>query len=322
LAAIFSGTVFAKYHPMPRPLRYIPADSIVEVTTRTIQGRRLLRPSPELNDLILGILGRAQSLFPVRIHAFVVLSNHWHGLLSVNDAAELAAFVAFVNGNIAREVGRIHGWRERFWGRRYRAIVVADEASQVARLRYLLQNGCKEGLVDRPVEWPGLSCVEALTRNADLQGTWHDRTAESKSSRRGREMIPGQFAKRYRVTLAQLPCWRSLSPAQHRAACADLISEIEAETLAERVRSGKACVGAAALLSQNPHEPPAETDRSPAPFVHAACRLVRVAFRQAYAAFVEAFRAAAECLGRMKADFPPGAFPPSFPFVPAIADAD
>jgi hypothetical protein len=133
-------------------------------------------------------------------------------------------------------------------------------------------------------------------------------------------MIPGQFAKRYRVTLSQLPCWENLSPAQHRGACADLIAEIEAETQAERALSGKACVGAAAVLSQNPHAMPVETDRSPAPFVHAACRLVRAAFRQAYAAFVDAFRAAAECLGRgMKADFPPGAFPPGCPFVPALA---
>src|SRR5687767_13509069 len=128
---------------MGRPLRYIPAGSLVEVTTRTIQERMLLRPSPEVNERILGVLGRAQSLFPVRIHAIVVLSNHWHGLLSVDDGAQLAAFMAFVNGNIAREIGRLHNWPHRFWSRRYRAIVVADDAAAVARLRYLIRNGCQ-----------------------------------------------------------------------------------------------------------------------------------------------------------------------------------
>jgi hypothetical protein len=47
---------------MPRPLRFVPEHALVEITTRTLQGRLLLRPSPELNDLVLGIVGRAQDL--------------------------------------------------------------------------------------------------------------------------------------------------------------------------------------------------------------------------------------------------------------------
>src|SRR5688500_6619467 len=119
---------------MPRPLRFIPPGALVEVTTRTVQARLLLRPSPEVNDLILGVIGRAQSLFPVRIHGLVVLSNHWHALLTIDDAAQLAGFMAFVNGNIAREIGRLHDWRHHFWSRRYRAIIVADETAAVDRL--------------------------------------------------------------------------------------------------------------------------------------------------------------------------------------------
>ena len=247
------GTKLARSVWVPRPLRYVPAGSVVEITTRTIHGRFLLRPSPEVNDLILGILGRAKSLFPVQIHAFVVLSNHWHALLSVQDAAQLAAFVAFVNGNIARGIGRLHDWRQRFWSRRYRAIVVADEATQPARLKYILQNGCKEGIVDRPVDWPGLSCVRALTSNQELHGTWHDRTAEWNTCRGRREALPGSFSRRYSVELSPLPCWKHLSASGYRAACAELIACIEEETRAERAVSGRPCTGASSVLAQSPH---------------------------------------------------------------------
>ena len=48
---------------MPRPLRFVPERSLVEITTRTFQGRMLLRPSPELTDIILGIIGKAQELY-------------------------------------------------------------------------------------------------------------------------------------------------------------------------------------------------------------------------------------------------------------------
>jgi hypothetical protein len=53
---------------MPRPLRFVPGNALVEITTRTLQGRLLLRPSPELNDLVLGIVGRAQDRYGMAIH--------------------------------------------------------------------------------------------------------------------------------------------------------------------------------------------------------------------------------------------------------------
>ena len=56
---------------MSRQLRFMPPEGsgLVEVTTRTVHGRFLLAPSGELNDLILGALGRAQELYSVRLIA-------------------------------------------------------------------------------------------------------------------------------------------------------------------------------------------------------------------------------------------------------------
>jgi hypothetical protein len=65
---------------MPRPLRFVPANSLVEVTARTLQGRLLLRPSPELTDIIPGVIGKAQDLYKMSIYAFVVLGTHAHFL--------------------------------------------------------------------------------------------------------------------------------------------------------------------------------------------------------------------------------------------------
>jgi REP element-mobilizing transposase RayT len=92
---------------MSRKLRFIPeGGAVVETTSRTIQGRLLLRPSPELNDLILGVLGRAQRLYPLEILGYVFASNHYHLLLRVEDARQLSRFMGYFNGNLAREVAR------------------------------------------------------------------------------------------------------------------------------------------------------------------------------------------------------------------------
>ena len=47
--------------------------------------------------------------------------------------------MCFVKSNLAREAGRIVDWKEKYWGRRYRAIEISDEeAAWVERLRYML----------------------------------------------------------------------------------------------------------------------------------------------------------------------------------------
>jgi len=48
---------------MPRSLRFLPEeDTRFEITNQTLQGRFLLVPSDELNEIILGALGRAQQV--------------------------------------------------------------------------------------------------------------------------------------------------------------------------------------------------------------------------------------------------------------------
>ena len=81
---------------------------LVEITTRAQHGRFLLRPSDESNDLILGVLGRAQAKYNVAVHAFSFMSNHHHTLISVRSVQQMSRFVGFLNGNLAKELGRLH----------------------------------------------------------------------------------------------------------------------------------------------------------------------------------------------------------------------
>jgi len=61
---------------MSRKLRYVPeGGGLVEVTCRTLHSRFLLRPRPELNDLVVGVLGRAQRRYQVRCCACIFLMS-------------------------------------------------------------------------------------------------------------------------------------------------------------------------------------------------------------------------------------------------------
>ncbi len=54
----------------------------------------LLRPSSQHNEIILGVLGRAQRLYPLEIVAYVLASNHYHLVLHTETAKQLSAWSA------------------------------------------------------------------------------------------------------------------------------------------------------------------------------------------------------------------------------------
>lgn len=303
---------------MGRRLRFIPQGGLVEVTCRTIQGRFLLQPTRGLPRIIIGILARARERYPLRLHAFAFLSNHFHLLVSPENAQQLAEFMRYLNTNLSKEAGRVHNWHGPLFVRRYQAIPVSDEElTQVSRLRYVLAQGCKEGLVSRPTDWPGAHCARSLREGTAEEGIWFNRTQEWTARNRGESYSPQDFATDYLLELDPLPCWQELSPDLYRELVGDLIEQIESET--ERLHRERSVqpLGVTAILSQHPHKRPKKMANSPAPLIHAATRKVRQEFRSAYGAFVAAFRAAAQrsLRGDHRAIFPAGAFPPPRPFV-------
>ncbi|HSM12502.1 MAG TPA: transposase [Thermoanaerobaculia bacterium] len=302
---------------MPRRIRFVPPGSLVEVTCRTVQGRLLLRPSPILRDLTLGVLARAARLYPVEIHAFAFLSNHFHLLLTVADAQRLAAFMGYLNSNLAREAGRLIRWREKFWGRRYQAILVSsEEESQLARLRYILSHGAKEGLVDSPREWPGAHCAPFLLSGRPIRGRWINHTLEHRASRKGIVLEPKDLVEEETLELASLPCWAHLGAERYRARVARMLEAIESDAARSAAETGRPVAGRAFVERQDPHLEPNRIKKGPAPLIHAVSRQVRRDFREAYSLFLAAYRRASDRFrqGCLDVSFPDGSFPPALPF--------
>jgi REP element-mobilizing transposase RayT len=305
------------WQAMARKLRFTPeGGALFEVTCRTLQSRLLLRPSPALNEIIVGVLARAQRLYPVDLIGYTFLSNHFHLLVWVQDSDQLAQFMRYLNSNLAREVARWTGWADKVFARRYDAILVSEEeGAQVGRLEYLLSQGCKEGLVARPQDWPGVHAIEALLTGQPVEGTWFDRAKESRARNRGEQPSPEQYVTRESLSLSPLPCWKSLSPEQYRERVREMLRKIELDQAA--ARAGQPPLGVEAILAQDPFTLPKQTKKSPAPRFHAISQRVRQELSQAYSWFLAAFRDAAERLkaGDRLVAFPSGSFPPGLPFV-------
>ncbi len=282
----------------------------------------LLKPSEEINEIVLGVLGRALAqVAGVRILAFTFMSNHYVLLLWVRDAEALSKFMEYFNGNLAREACRQYGWGDKVWSRRYTDIEVVDEGAMVGRFRYVIAHGAKEGLVESPKDWPGAKCLPALLEGKTIRGAWFDRTTEGRARRRGKKYDKYDYATFYDIPLSPLPCWEDMSEQERRKVCADMVEDIEQEAEETNRVEGRTPMGPEAILAQSPFDTPKTTKRSPAPLCHASSRAARATYRESLGWFLAAYGEGAQLVKDGRADeatFPEGCFPPAMPFVPVI----
>ena len=233
---------------MGRRKRFIPENKdgvLVEITARTTGAKALLVPTRDprpFNETILGVMGRAMEVARGRtaggattsplleLCGTIWLANHMHCLLVVHEQQTLSRFMSHLMCNVSKEVGgRLRNWGGPLWQRRYDGIVVSDEPEvQWSRLKYLLANGVKEGLVESPLDWPGVSCAKALVHGEPLEGYWFNQHRRSgRPATVARTVARYDFATRYLIHFAQLPAFRHLSEEEYRDRVAELIIEIQ-----------------------------------------------------------------------------------------------
>ncbi len=187
-----------------------------------------------------------------------------------------------------------------------------EPEAQIARLRYLLAQGCKEGLVARPQQWPGATSIHPLLGDRTVTGTWYDRTAEYWARKRGETITPGQFVSTESLSLCSLPCWDELSPEEGRARIAEIVAEIVIEARRRLRQANQRPLGVRRILRQNPHGQPRRVARSDAPRFHAATWQIRKMLEAMYHGYRDAYREAMEALQehRFPVRFPSHGIPP------------
>ena len=77
---------------MPRPLRNTEPNVMHLLSTRTLNSELLLVPSPEMNNLIGGIIAKYSQKYTINIFGLSVLSNHYHILASSLKEGGIALF--------------------------------------------------------------------------------------------------------------------------------------------------------------------------------------------------------------------------------------
>jgi REP element-mobilizing transposase RayT len=240
------GTVPATPPGMTMPRQVLPGTTYL-VTRRCAQRQFLLRPSDETNAIVLYLLAVAAQRFGVLVHAFCVLSNHLHLVVTDPDAC-LPAFAQFLDALVARALNRLHGRSESFWAPgSFSAVALLSPEDVVDKVAYALANPVAAGLVPRGRDWPG------LWSGPERAGASIGPVARPRFFRSvGR--LPDEVA----LDLALPPGFASMEEFQRRVRAAVAVHEGQA-VLAIRA-AGRTFLGARAALRQRPTATPSSAE--------------------------------------------------------------
>ena len=126
------------------------------LTRRCMQRQLLLRPSAEVNRIFQYCLAVAAERTGVELHAFCVLSNHYH-IVATDPGARLPEFMHWLNTYVAKSMNSLLGRWEAFWSPgSYSAVALAGPDDVLRGIVYTLTNPVAAGLVDSWDVWPGL----------------------------------------------------------------------------------------------------------------------------------------------------------------------
>lgn len=165
---------------MPRNRKLLIHGKIYEICFRTEEGLPFA-PTPYIKAIWESILARAQSLYRVRIVAGILMSNHPHLLIRVEDPEDVPKFVAYVKKETAHALNRLLGVEQHtVWQEGYDSPLLGDAAKVVERLVYCYTNPQKANLEDTIERYPGWSTwseflkgggVKAIPRIARKEGS-------------------------------------------------------------------------------------------------------------------------------------------------------
>jgi REP-associated tyrosine transposase len=137
---------------MSRIVRRVRQAGVYFVTSHTWQRRALFRkagPAQMLLEQLLDCRGRGF----YKLHAFVIMPDHFHALLTPSGETTLEKAVMMIKGGSAHRIkGTLHyAWP--VWQPGYHDRWMRDAAEYRLRLRYIAENPVAAGLVARAEDY-------------------------------------------------------------------------------------------------------------------------------------------------------------------------
>ena len=227
---------------MTLPRRVLPNTTYL-ITRRCTQRLFLLRPSPLNTQIFIYCLAVAAKKTGIAVHAIVVISNHYHIILT-DPYARLPEFMAHLHKLVAKCVNASLGRWENLWSsEKPSAVFLENDSDVMQKLVYTACNPVAAGLVAKATQWPGLiAFLPGQTLKANRPDVFFRKDGDMEES--------------VEVTLTTPPQFSHLNEQEYVAQLTSEIESKEKEIQSEMAQEGRSFMGKRALLQQRPSERP------------------------------------------------------------------
>ena len=156
---------------MSRTPRLFVSGLIYEICFRTEEGLPLVC-TPYMRAILEGILVSAFSMYQVKLLSFIVMGNHIHMHVQVQDPDHLDDLVCYIKRESAHAINNLLGRRRHtVWVEGYDCVLILDAEKMIDRLAYVFLNVARANLENSIEAYPGLSSWEIMTgRTPFLKG--------------------------------------------------------------------------------------------------------------------------------------------------------
>lgn len=264
--------------------RQVVAGRTLMLTRRCAHRHFLLRPDSVTNQTFVYCLAVAAERFGILVHAVLVMSNHYH-LVITDVHGNYPAFLRYLNSLLARSLNTHRGRWENFWAAEQPSVVhLADTAAILDKTAYTLTNPVAAHLVTRAAIWPGVSSLAAFLDDGRMHA-WRPRQFFDKN---------GEMPERAELRITPPPSFGKTSSTRWRKLVQAEVQRIEQEAESERARTGRRVLGRKAILRQQPLGSPKDLEprRQMTPRVATRNKWLRIERLQSDKRFRELYRLA------------------------------
>ena len=153
---------------MSRPLRIEYPGAYYHVMNRG-RGRRTVFPDRADYERFMALLGETCGMWGLRVHAYSLLPNHYHLLLSTPHG-NLSRALRHLNGLYTQRYNRAHRTDGPLFRGRYKAILVDADSYLLQLVRYIHRNPVEAGMVKDSSRHPWTSHRHYLSRDQPPAG--------------------------------------------------------------------------------------------------------------------------------------------------------
>ena len=142
----------AGYRQLRRGRHSIPG-GLYLLTTVTI-GRQRIFLDRHLAGVVSSLSAAANTWSPGRCLGWVLMPDHWHGVIELGHGTTLAATMQRFKGTTAHALNSSCQRRGAVWQQGFHDRALRQDEGIAATLRYIIANPVRAGLVEHPLNYP------------------------------------------------------------------------------------------------------------------------------------------------------------------------